>query len=267
MKITEYPLATFFDTGDVIIKDGTNGTKKMPATDLMYALFDGVPEMHNQIYRGKNLGSTITSSQKQDIANGTFHDLWVGDYWEDSSGIKYRIMHFDYYYRVGEPSITYHHAFVMPDKAFENRVFNATDNYSGYQNSDIYKTGLNTAKAKFQAFFSDAVKEHPSHYCSASSNKDFTKSYAWHDVTVDLPEIYMFGGYQGDIGVLLKPQILAAVNLNPSLLFGESVSENDAFWTKTLASSYSVGSVNSSGIIQTLPCSTSHGVRPYALIG
>lgn len=33
-KITEYPQATKLDTGDVLLKDGTGGTKKMLATDL-----------------------------------------------------------------------------------------------------------------------------------------------------------------------------------------------------------------------------------------
>lgn len=96
MKITEYPTSQFLDEGDVLIKDGTNGTKQIKGSDLVYALFDGIPEMHRQIFREKNLGTTYTGAQQQAISDGTFHDMWVGDYWE-ISGHKWRIVDFDYF--------------------------------------------------------------------------------------------------------------------------------------------------------------------------
>lgn len=37
---------------------------------------------HNSIFRGKNLGSTITDAQYTAISTGTFDDLFVGDYWD-----------------------------------------------------------------------------------------------------------------------------------------------------------------------------------------
>ena len=33
MKITEYPQVTAFDDGDFLLKDGTNGTKIIKASD------------------------------------------------------------------------------------------------------------------------------------------------------------------------------------------------------------------------------------------
>lgn len=36
---------------------------------------------HNSIYRGKSLGSTITDAQWNAIKNGTFDDMFLGDYW------------------------------------------------------------------------------------------------------------------------------------------------------------------------------------------
>lgn len=120
MKITEYPIAQFFDANDVLIKDGTNGTKQIKASDAVYALFDPIPEMHKEIFRGKSLGSTFTTAQQQAIENGSFHDLWLGDYWE-SGGIKYRIVDFNYYNKYfsaatpsGASSMP-NHLVVMPD--------------------------------------------------------------------------------------------------------------------------------------------------------
>lgn len=117
MKITEYPSITELDDNNVFILDGTNGTKKIAKSDLTYALFNSIPEMHNQIFRGKNLGSTYTSAQKAAVYNGTFNDLWVGDYWE-ISGHKWRIVDIDYFmgYDKGYSYNVDHHLVIMPDK-------------------------------------------------------------------------------------------------------------------------------------------------------
>lgn len=42
----------------------------------------GSVEMHRNIFRGKELGTSVTSSQLAAIQNGTFDDLYVGDYWK-----------------------------------------------------------------------------------------------------------------------------------------------------------------------------------------
>lgn len=53
--------------------------------------------MKNALYRGANLGD-FTAAHLAAIKNGTFKDLWLGDYWRDSStGRVYRILHFDYF--------------------------------------------------------------------------------------------------------------------------------------------------------------------------
>ena len=52
--------------------------------------------VHNSIYRGKPLGSTVTAAQYAEIAAGTFKDLYIGDYWT-IGGVNYRIAAFDYY--------------------------------------------------------------------------------------------------------------------------------------------------------------------------
>lgn len=48
------------------------------------------PEMHRNIFRGKSLGESITAEQLEVIRDGSFRDLYVGDYWE-INGTKYRI--------------------------------------------------------------------------------------------------------------------------------------------------------------------------------
>ena len=81
---------------------------------------------HNAIYRGKNLGTAITEEQLANIANGTFKDLFIGDYWT-ISGVKYMIADFDYMYNVGDTALTKHHILVIPERNMYNHVMN-TDN-------------------------------------------------------------------------------------------------------------------------------------------
>jgi len=57
------------------------------------------PEAHNRILRGANLGTSITAAQIANIKNGTFKNLYLGDYWSlpiDGTTTA-RIMHFLYW--------------------------------------------------------------------------------------------------------------------------------------------------------------------------
>ena len=44
---------------------------------------------HNSIFRGKNLGDTLTAAQSAAIQANTFDDLFVGDYWEKTIQFTY----------------------------------------------------------------------------------------------------------------------------------------------------------------------------------
>ena len=107
MKFAEYPVDTIFAPTDILLKDGATGTKKVVGSDLPYAIFDGVPMMHNNIYRGVNLGSSYTEAQRNAVSSGTFTGLWIGDYWT-IGGIQWIIVDFDYW------GGTTHHLLVMP---------------------------------------------------------------------------------------------------------------------------------------------------------
>lgn len=75
---------------------------------------------HNAVYRGMNLGTSITETQWQAIEDGTFDDLYIGDYWV-INGTTYRIAAFDYYWGKGDGSgedskrCYTHHITIVPD--------------------------------------------------------------------------------------------------------------------------------------------------------
>lgn len=70
---------------------------------------------HNSIYRGKYLGTSVTPAQYTAIANGTFDDLYLGDYWT-IGGHNWVICDFDYYIQCGSSYgyVTRHHLVMMP---------------------------------------------------------------------------------------------------------------------------------------------------------
>ena len=78
---------------------------------------------HNAVYRGKYLGSAVTSEQWAAIKAGTFEDLYIGDYWT-IGGVNYRIAAFDYYYQTGDTSCTTHHVTIVPDANMYTHVMN-----------------------------------------------------------------------------------------------------------------------------------------------
>ena len=289
MKITEYPLATFFDTGDVIIKDGTNGTKKMPATDLMYALFDGVPEMHNQIYRGKSLGSTVTSTQIDSIADGSFHDLWIGDYWT-INGINYRIAHFDYYYNmkfnvtsgVGGTPFMKHHALIVPDQSLKDDVIYDTggDRPLGYTETSLYTTSLPEVRIIFNEAFSDKILTHKLLFTSHADTDGDPDVCNWFDSTVDLMNEFMLWGTtamsttQGTPMYTESTLMLKLFEFRPDLRRIESKgSDNNTIWwlrdvaDKGKLNSFGFAAVTSGGAPYWNYTMSKGDIRPFCIIG
>lgn len=61
----------------------------LPNTDLtrMMTPFFTVPINHNMIYRGQNLGDTLTADQDTALSSGNFTDLYLGDYWTKTVSI------------------------------------------------------------------------------------------------------------------------------------------------------------------------------------
>ena len=155
MKITDYPQVAKVQNDDVFLIDGTRGTKTIPVSRMPYDLFDGIPEMHNQIFRGKNLGSIYTNTQKNAVLTGSFTDLWLGDYWE-IGGVRYRIADFNYFMGTGESRVTANHVVIVPDQYIGGLAqYHNAEESPGYFNASIRST-LSSRAASIIFAFSDA---------------------------------------------------------------------------------------------------------------
>lgn len=152
---------------------------------------------HNMVYRGKALGTSVTSEQWAAIKAGTFKDLYLGDYWS-IGGMDYIIAAFDYWYKCGNTACNTHHAVVIPRSQLYTYKFNPTNTTDGgYVGSDLYKNGLTQAKTTFNnAFGSAHILSHREYLVNAVTNGKPTGS-DWYDSTVDLMnENMVYGGRQ-----------------------------------------------------------------------
>lgn len=177
------------------IHDGT-GLKKITYQNLAAAVNQPVRDeiapllfnnagAHNAIYRGKNLGSSVTAAQYAEIAAGTFKDMYIGDYWT-IGGVNYRIAAFDYYLKCGDTNTTAHHVVLVPDTNLYSHVMNDTNITTGaYVGSKMYTEGLEQAKTTIKAAFSGHVLSHRIYLSNATSNGKASAG-AWVDSEVDL---------------------------------------------------------------------------------
>lgn len=154
MKFADYPADTVIAAGDILLKDGANGTKKVVGSDLPYAIFDGVPMMHNNIYRGVNLGSSYTAAQRNAVSSGTFTGLWIGDYWT-IGGIQWIIVDFDYW------GGTTHHLLVMPRTGhYQGPVHPDVVAATGIRSTALMSNAVDPGSDSFQSLFNNLGFSH-----------------------------------------------------------------------------------------------------------
>lgn len=204
-KVTELSAIATPASGNLIpIHDGT-GLKAITFANLQSKVNEPVNTKvapllfnnagaHNAIYRGKNLGTSVTAAQYAAISAGTFEDLYIGDYWV-INGVNWRIAAFDYYLNCGDTSCTKHHVVIVPDTCLYNHVMNDTNiTTGGYVGSKMYTEGLEQAKTTIKAAFSGHVLSHRVYLTNAVTD-GHPSTGAWCDSEVDLMnEQMVYGG-------------------------------------------------------------------------
>lgn len=205
-KVTELTAFTApTDSCLIPIHDGT-GLKKITFANFRAKAVEGTEAKiapllfnnagaHNAIYRGKSLGSTVTTAQYAAIKADTFDDLYIGDYWT-IGGVNYRIAAFDYYLNSGDTNCTTHHVVIVPDTCLYNAQMHNTSSggwesgaanttAGGYVGSDMYKSNLEQAKTTIKSAFSGHVLKHRIYLTNAVANGRASGG-AWCDSEVDL---------------------------------------------------------------------------------
>lgn len=227
---------------------------------------------HNSIYRGKNLGTTVTEEQWEAISSGTFTDLYIGDYWV-IGGVNWRIAAFDYYLNCGDTSFTKHHAVIVPDTCLYSAQMNTTNVTTGaYKGSAMYTANLTQAKSTINsAFGSSHVLSHRIYLSNATSNGRASAG-EWTDSTVDLMcEHMVYGsgifspvsdGSNVPNNYRVEKGQLPLFALEPS-----RICNRDTWWLRDVITAAGFAFVGTYGNADYYYASDSFGVRPAFCIG
>lgn len=228
---------------------------------------------HNGIFRGKNLGTSVTQGQWTAIQNGTFDDLYIGDYWV-IGGVTWRIAAFDYYLNCGDTSFAKHHAVIVPDTSLYSHNMNDTnDTTGGYVGSKMYTEGLGQAKTQIQdAFGASHVLTHRLLLTNATTN-GYASGGEWVDSIVDLMcENMVYGtmiaspmnnGTNIPYNYRIEKGQLPLFQMAPQYTFDRS----GTYWLRDVISSAYFAIVDGTGNATCGGASYVRGVRPAFCIG
>lgn len=286
-KVTELTAFTApTDSCLIPIHDGT-GLKKITFANFRAKAVEGTEAKiapllfnnagaHNAIYRGKSLGSTVTTAQYAAIKAGTFDDLYIGDYWT-IGGVNYRIAAFDYYLNSGDTNCTTHHVVIVPDTCLYNAQMHNTSSggyeggaanttTGGYVGSDMYKSNLEQAKTTIKSAFSGHVLKHRIYLTNAVANGRASGG-AWCDSEVDLMcEQMVYGsgifspvsdGSNVPANYRVEKSQLPLFQHEPS-----RICNRNNWWLRDVITASPFALVSGSGSASCSSASLSFGVRP-----
>ena len=280
--------------------DNTSTSTLTSATDVQAALDDlysaaatydltaANSGFHNSIFRGKDVTEYLTSeySLYDRISDGTFTDLYVGDYIV-ANGITWRIAGFDMRYGKGyytddtNQAGVKHHAVIVPDTNLTSAQMNTSNTTSGgYAGSAMYTTTLPTVLSTYiTPVFGDHVLTYYAAYSSSVNTSAVNRTggetpgasnqMIWvGSRKVDLMnEIQVFGtiiwsssGYDIAYDNVQFPLF----RLKPEFIVEENKS---CYLLRDVVSSFLFAYVDEFGSSYNYPAGSSGGVRPCFYIG
>lgn len=235
---------------------------------------------HNSIYRGKDITNLFyDGTLSTQIANGTFDDIFIGDYIIGrNSGRKYLVADINYRLHCGDTECTTPHILMIPEKTMGNEQMNTSNVTTGaYKGSAMYKTNLTKYKTVINNDFgSNHILNHRNYLKKAVANK-VESDGEWTDSTIELMTECMV------YGCMIYHNVLNGTNMPNSYEVDKSqlalfrldkskiVAFNDSnarqwYWLRDVASDAWFCGVSGNGNSHCSSASHSGGVRPCFLI-
>ena len=221
---------------------------------------------HNSIYRGKNLGTSVTAEQYAAIAAGTFDDMYIGDYWV-INGVIWRIAAFDYYLTTGDTECTTHHIVIVPDECLYNAKMNTTpDTTGGYVAAKTRGVLTDAETAIIAAFGTSHILSHRVLLINAVTDGK-PSGIVWVDTICDLMNEEMVYG----TGIFLPTSDGSTVPTNIQVeksqlpLFAHEpsrITNRTDYWLRDVVTNAYFADVGNSGTANYNPAHSSFGVRP-----
>ena len=236
-------------------------------------------------YRGKDITEYYNDGSLYEmISNGTFDDIYVGDY-IIANGVTWLIADIDNYLNSGDTPLTKHHATIIPANSLMTAPMNATNTTEGgYANSKMVKetlASLITSEGIIGKTFgnhileyrnllssrinSSAINQSGGHYVGAADN------WTWVSRKIDLmSETNVYGATvysSSGIDTGIDNRQYAIFQLKPEFINSYGNARMN-YWLKDITGANNFALVGGSGSsIGTWAPSSSYNVRPRFLIG
>ncbi len=256
--------------------------------------------LRRNTYRGKDiteyksLNTDDPMNLYNQISNGTFADIYVGDYIKGSNGVTWLIADLDNYLGKGdqEGGLQTHHATIIPAESLDNAKMNSeATTKGGYMGSEMVTKTLGTVlqqdnttilgKYIFPDFASHVVKYRNILTNTVAEdrtnmfglNTGASSEWEWTDRYLDLmSEVNVFGTTMAsssffDIGI--DNQQYAIFNLRPELINCNLDGNRYWYWLKAVNYSKSFALVGTNGSVNAtfMAANAVGGIRPRFLIG
>ncbi len=260
-------------------------TSSMSKTDYDKYIQAGVALRRNT-YRGKDITSYYNGTKVNgrdlygQISNGTFDDIYVGDYFKGKNGTIWLIADLDNYWHQGwkDKDDTYnltglnvHHATIIPANKLQDSRMNDTNTaVGGYKESEMYKTTLPSILTnKITPDFGTHVLSYQN-LVSYKTDDAGASDWVWETRQVDLmSEANVFGTMVAssslyDIGI--DNRQYAIFQLKPELINQDLSGNRYGYWLKAVTNSTSFARLSVDCSVSGYFPSVSAGVRPRFLI-
>lgn len=286
-KITELTEGKPLKKDVIPFVDTTNGTtKKAVIENLLNVIVPSNAGGHNAIYRGKDITEYFYGREKynektfsQAVADGTFDNIFVGDYIiGKTSNRKYIVADINYRLHCGDTECTKPHVLMIPERIMGTAQMNASNITDGaYIGSAMYKTNLAQFKTVIKNDFETShILKHRNHLQNAVSNGCETGG-TWYDSDIELMnEIMVYGCqiFKNATNGSTFPNNYQIDNSQLSLFrlrHDLTVALNDSggrqwYWLRDVVSSAGFANVGGYGNADYSVASNSNGVRPAFLI-
>ena len=253
-----------------------------------YSNFPDGAEAHNAMWGGRDITASFNNGTvSANIANGTFRDIFPGDYITKQvtiSGKTYTvnwvIADCDYWINKGDTAVTVHHVAIVPQAPIFDTNMNATNTTEGgYMGSRMFKetipacaTGIvNAFGASHILTFRDWLISGMTANQISSGLPNFTGGAQWGaspwvSVQCDLmTEKMVLGAPVNSASALdewCATRQMSAFRLSENLINYN----RQWYWLRNIVSSASFALVAGHGSAGTTNASDSNGVRPFALL-
>lgn len=194
------------DTNNDFVMTFNDGSEsKTRLRDAFYSLVpDGAPT-HNNVFRGQNLGA-LNATHIANIQNGTFHDMFVGDYFT-INGSSYVIADINYKKGHDDTISLGNHLLLMPTDWSKTptqtlapdgkttHYMNDTDTTAGgFAGTKLYKTYLPQIQQKLEADFGSHLVQFREVVSTHVDDSGAPDQAEWRDAKVAIPSETMIYG-------------------------------------------------------------------------